>query len=82
MKNTKQKHKLRSKRGGTFFDRRRLDSRRTVYSLDYFVKGGVERRKYTDRRKSRLDRRKGWIRISKWSSIFIDRNSEIEDESA
>ena len=80
MKNNKQKHKLRSKRGGTFFDRRRLDSRRAVYSLDYFAKGGVERRKNTDRRKSHLDRRKGWIRISKWSSIFIDRKSEPDND--
>jgi len=76
MKNSKQKHKLRSKRGGTFFDRRRLDSRRKVYSLDYFAKGGAERRKKADRRKSRLDRRKGWAKISKWSSIFLDSNSE------
>jgi len=80
MKNTKQKHKLRSKRGDTFFDRRRLDNRRSLYSLNYFAKGGVERRKSADRRKGRFDRRKGWTRISQWSSIFIDRNSEPDKD--
>ncbi len=80
MKNGKQKRNLKLKRGGTFFDRRRLDSRRTTYSLDYFVKGGVERRKSTDRRQRRHDRRKGWIRISKWSSIYIGSNSESDKD--
>ena len=80
MKNIKKKRGLRFKRGGTFFDRRRLDSRRTTYSLDYFAKGGVERRKNPDRRKSRHDRRKGWIRVSEWSSIFIDSDSEPDKD--
>lgn len=71
---------MRSRRGGTFFDRRRLDSRRTVYSLDYFAKGGVERRTIADRRQSHRDRRKGWTRISKWSSIFIDSDPEPDKD--
>lgn len=80
MKNSKEKPKTSSRRIGAFFDRRRLDSRRKVYSLDYFAKGGVERRKKADRRKIRLDRRKGWARISKWSSIFINSKSEPDND--
>ena len=80
MKDSKEKRRSRSKRGGSFFDRRGPDSRRKTYSLDYFAKGGVERRKRTDRRKRRHDRRKEWIRISKWSSIFTDSNSKTDKD--
>jgi len=53
-------------------DRRRLENRRKVYSLDYFSRGGLERRKMRDRRMRQRDRRKGWEKVSDWSSIYID----------
>jgi len=51
-------------------DRRCGDDRRSTYSLDYFLQGGKERRQYVDRR-WRKEMRKGWIRISKWSSVDL-----------
>ena len=33
-------------------DRRGIEDKREVYSLDYFMDGGDERRQYTERRKS------------------------------
>lgn len=49
-------------------DRRSGEERRTVYSLDYFLQGRKERRKWVDRR-WRRELRKGWVRVSKWSSV-------------
>jgi hypothetical protein len=59
-------------------DRRRLENRRKVYSLDYFSKGGAERRKLKDRRRRLRDRRKGWVKVSDWSSIYIDPDSNLK----
>ncbi|MBU0698673.1 MAG: hypothetical protein KKE59_04510 [Proteobacteria bacterium] len=72
------KNKLLSGRRSSSTDRRRLDNRRRVYSLDYFSQGGIERRKTQDRRKRRHDRRKGWVRVGDWSSIFIDPDSNTD----
>lgn len=52
------------------FDRRSGEDRRKVYSLNYFMKGGKERRKSNERR-SQGERRSGWMRIDKWYSIFM-----------
>jgi len=49
-------------------DRRKGEDRRQVYDADYFEGGGSERRNATDRR-WRDERRKGCIRVSKWSSV-------------
>jgi hypothetical protein len=49
-------------------DRRFGGERRRMYNLDYFLKGGVERRSWKERRK-KDERREGWMRISKWSSV-------------
>ena len=54
-----------NKRSGV--DRRSGEERRKVYSFDYFSKGGVERRHFKERR-SKKERRRGWIRVSDWSS--------------
>jgi hypothetical protein len=51
-------------------DRRGIEDKREVYSLDYFMDGGDERRKYTERRKSE-ERRSDWYRVSKWCSVYI-----------
>ena len=50
-------------------DRRSGADPRGVYSLDYFIHGGTERRKYNDRRKSG-ERRSDWMQISQWYSVY------------
>lgn len=57
------------KRSGA--DRRSEDDRRQVYSIDYFIQGGVERRSGLDRRKNRRERRKGWVRVNEWISVPV-----------
>jgi hypothetical protein len=51
-------------------DRRSGEDCRVVYNLDYFRNGGLERRKGKDRR-TKGERRFGWVRVSKWSSVNI-----------
>jgi len=58
-----------AERRRSFFDRRSGEDRRKVHNLDYFSKGGVERRSGKERR-SKVERRKGWIRVSDWVSVF------------
>ena len=52
---------------GIYTDRRSLKDRRRAHDLDYFLKGGVERRAWKERR-SLVERRSGWFRVSKWAS--------------
>ncbi|UCF91468.1 MAG: hypothetical protein JSW39_24880 [Desulfobacterales bacterium] len=59
--------KLRRKRSG--FDRRLGEDRRRAYNLDYFLEGGQERRR-KERRQQLYERRAGWVKVSKWSSVF------------
>jgi len=68
----------RKPRSGTFLDmlmvmrsdmdRRSGEDRRRAYDLDYFSNGGVERRNWKEQR-SNVERRVGWTRVSKWSSV-------------
>jgi hypothetical protein len=58
----------RKERSG--IDRRSGKDRRDAYDLDYFLKGGKERRRWVERR-WRKELRKGWIRISRWSSVDL-----------
>jgi hypothetical protein len=51
-------------------DRRSGEDRRKSYSLDYFLKGGIERRKGTEQRKQG-ERRSDWLRIDEWYSVYI-----------
>ena len=50
-------------------DRRSGEDRRKTYSLDYFVKGGKERRR-ADERRHGGERRQQWMRIDKWYSVY------------
>lgn len=50
-------------------DRRSGRERRRIDDLDYFLKGGMERRRRRERR-SNLERRADWVRINKWYSVF------------
>ena len=53
-------------------DRRSGKDRRQSYDLNYFLQGGVERRKRVDdRRTPFLERRKGWVRINPWRSVYV-----------
>jgi len=54
-----------------FLDRRSGEDRRQAYDLDYFPRGGTERRSGKERR-LREERRDGWVRVSKWSSVCFD----------
>jgi len=49
-------------------DRRSGLDRRNEHSLDYFLKGGGEKRSWTERR-SETERRGNWIRVSDWISV-------------
>jgi len=57
-------------RRGYRIDRRSGDDRRKVHNLNYFIRGGVERRKYKERR-SHVERRKTWLRVDEWVSVFV-----------
>ncbi len=52
-------------------DRRFQNDSRRVYDLDHFSKGGIERRRFKERR-SQFERRVGWMRVSAWASVFIE----------
>ena len=52
-------------------DRRSLRDRRQAYDLNYFDGDGVENRKRHERRRRRVEPRKGWDRISDWTSAMI-----------
>jgi len=54
-----------------YVDRRSGEDRRKIYLADYFENSGLERRSGKDRR-HQGERRKGFIRVSKWSSIIQD----------
>lgn len=56
---------LEEKRSG--IDRRSEKDRRRAYDLDYFFNGGAERREWIERR-SKAERRVGWMRVANWAS--------------
>jgi len=51
-------------------DRRSGEDRRREHNLDYFSNGGVERRSWQERR-SQVERRRDWLRVTKWSSVLL-----------
>ena len=59
------------RRRDPYVDRRSGEDIREAYDADYFQKGGVERRIGKDRRQQG-ERRKGFVRVSKWSSVCAD----------
>ena len=52
-------------------ERRSYKDRRRGYNLRRFLYDGSERRKTLYDRRSQKERRYGWIRISKWSSVKL-----------
>ena len=55
----------------TFLDRRSGTDRRTA-KVGLFARGRFKRRR-GDERRSRNERRKGWVRVDKWSSVQLER---------
>ena len=58
--------------GRSVYDRRSGEDRRDAYNLDYFLKGGLERRKMAERRCRRRDRRKKWVMVDTSVSVPED----------
>ena len=54
-----------------FLDRRSGEDRRFIYCLEYFLQGNPDRRTGAERRKN-LERRHGFVRVSRWSSACPD----------
>ena len=52
-------------------ERRSGKSRRRILSLHRFFYKGPERRKFLQDQRSKEERRDGWVRISKWSSMKL-----------
>ena len=52
-------------------ERRTGKDRRRIFSLHRFFHKGPERRKAMQDRRSQEERRGGWIRISRWSSVNL-----------
>jgi len=56
----------------SLIDRREGEDMREAHSLDYFNEGGRERRENAERRRLN-ERRSEWVRVSKWSSVYVDK---------
>ena len=54
-----------------FLDRRSGEDRRFIYCLEYFLQGRPDRRSTRERREN-LERRQGFVRVSRWSSVCPD----------
>ncbi len=61
-----------------YLDRRSGEDRRQAYDIDYFAEGGIERRKEKDRRLP-IERRKGCVQVSRWSSVCVRKDSSQSD---
>ena len=51
-------------------DRRTIRDRRRAYNFSRFFYRGNERRSWKERR-LHVERRVGWVRMSKWCSVFL-----------
>jgi len=52
-------------------ERRTGKDRRRIFSLHRFFHKGPERRKALHDRRLQEERRDGWVRVSKWSSVNL-----------
>ena len=50
-------------------DRRSGADRRRVFNVDYWLSGGLERRRWRERR-SEFERRAEWARVTQWCRVF------------
>jgi hypothetical protein len=54
-----------------FTDRRSGKDRRRAFSIRRFRYSGPERRKFQQDRRHSIERREGWVRIDRWSSVKL-----------
>ena len=54
-----------------FPERRTGKDRRKIFGLHRLFYKGPEKRKALEDRRSQKERRDGWVRISKWSSVNL-----------
>ena len=54
-----------------FPERRSGEERRRIFNLHRFFYKGPEKRKALQDRRSQEERRDGWVRIKKWSSVNL-----------
>ena len=73
-KTRKGKRLINSRISDPYVDRRSGEDRREIYQADYFENSGIERRSRKDRRQQG-ERRKGFIRVSKWSSVYAEKTA-------
>jgi len=52
-------------------ERRSGEDRRKIFGIRRFFYKGPERRKAQQDRRSKGERRDGWVRINKWSSVNL-----------
>ncbi|MDP2646039.1 MAG: hypothetical protein Q8P24_13960 [Desulfobacterales bacterium] len=52
-------------------DRRVPSDRRGAHDLNYFTAGGGEQRAWRERRQQLVEARKGWQRVSDWTSAVV-----------
>jgi hypothetical protein len=60
----------KAKKRKSVIDRRSGVDRRKAHLLEYFIQGGVERRRGKERR-SQVERRADWVRVDDWYSICL-----------
>jgi hypothetical protein len=54
-----------------FLDRRSGTDRGKAYRPGFFSRGGIEKRHCSERRRTD-ERREGWVRVGKWSSVQLN----------
>lgn len=59
-------------------DRRIEDDRRKLYDLDYFLRGGIEKRSKKERRDP-SERRVGWVKTDDWKSLYLGNLISVDD---
>jgi len=64
---------VNSRRQYSSIDRRSPIDRRQTHKLSYFEENGVERRKGRERRQQVREPRRGWVRVSDWTSAVVGR---------
>ena len=58
-----------SRKRTAVMDRRSAEERRKTHNLHFFLDGGTEQRKWKERRSS-VERRTDWIKVSEWNSVY------------
>ncbi len=59
-------------------DRRSENDNRRAYDLNYFLDGGIERRRNRERRRP-IERRVGWVKADDWKSVYLGNLICVDD---